>query len=102
MRALLAMLFLSGCAPGFIYTDVTRPRCKNMRQTIIGSKTVSNGAKQFSIPVTRVDLSAEWDSKAIGDVAKANGLTVVCACDERKLSILGGIWRKEEIIVYGE
>jgi hypothetical protein len=102
MRALVALVFLTGCAPGFIYTDITRPECRDMRGTKLGSLSAGGGAKQVNIPITRVDLSAEWDSKAIGDIAKANGISVVYSCDERTLSVLGGIWRKEEILVYGE
>jgi len=101
MRALVALLFLTGCAPGFLYTDIVRPECKDMRQTKIGPLLAKGGAKQIKIPTTEIDLTAEWNSKAIGDIAKANGISVVQACDERTLSILGGIWRKEEIIVYG-
>lgn len=93
---------LSGCAPGFVYTDIVRPGCVDLRGTPLGEKTVKGGAFRVEIPTSRIDLTAEWDSRAIGDIAKKNGISTVNSCDERILSFLGGIFRKEEIIVYGE
>ncbi|HMO19020.1 MAG TPA: TRL domain-containing protein [Oligoflexia bacterium] len=93
---------LCSCAPGLLYTDIIRPECTDMRGTTLGTKSARGGAYKVEIPTNRIDLTAEWNSKAIGDIAKKNGLTKVYGCDQRTLSILAGIFRKEEIIVYGE
>ncbi len=96
------LFILSSCTPGMIYTDIITPECKDLRGTTLGSKTARGGAYRIEIPTSRIDLTAEWDSSAIGDVAKENGISTVYSCDLRTLSILSGIYRKEEIIVYGD
>jgi len=95
-------MVLSACAPGFVYTDIVRPECTDLRGTTLGTKTARGGTYKVEIPNSRVDVSAEWSSKAIGDVARSNGISTVYSCDQRTLSILGGLFRKEEIIVYGD
>lgn len=99
---ILISALLSGCTPGFIYTDIVEPGCTDLRGTPLGEKTVKGGAFRVEIPTSRIDLTAEWDSRAIGDIAKKNGISTVHSCDARVLSFLGGIFRKQEIIVYGE
>jgi hypothetical protein len=96
------LLTLSGCTTGLLYTDIVRPECKDLRGTTLGTKVVRNGSYRIDIPTPRIDITAEWDSKAVGDIAKSNGIHTVYACDERTVSILGGLFRKEEIIIYGE
>jgi hypothetical protein len=91
-----------GCAPGLIYTDVTSPLCTNMRKTSLGLKRGSGSSKQLRIPYSSFDLTSEWDSRAIGIIAKNNNLGTVKACDKRLVSVLGGIFRKSEVIIYGD
>ena len=105
---LLTMVFaatLSGCgviSRGLVYTDTTQPLCKDFRSTALGSKSASGSSKRVGIPTTRVDIGAEWDSRAIGDIAKEHGITTVHGCDSRRESILFGLWRRDEVIIYGE
>lgn len=96
---------LSGCgviSRGIIYTDTTQPLCKDLRSTTLGNTSASGSSKRVEIPTTRVDIGAEWDSRAIGDIAKEHGITTVHGCDSRRESILFGIWRRDEVIIYGE
>ncbi|MEN9844951.1 MAG: hypothetical protein RIS36_98 [Pseudomonadota bacterium] len=96
---------LSGCAVinrGIVYTDTTQPLCKDLRSTTLGGRSASGSSKRVEIPTTRVDIGAEWDSRAIGDIAKEHGMTTVHGCDSRRESILFGIWRRDEVIIYGE
>ena len=93
---------LNSCTTGFIYTDITRPLCVDMRNTDTGSRRAIGSTKKLEIPTTRVDVSAEWSTRAIGDIAKKNNLHTVYYCDRRTLSILGGLFRKQEVIIYGE
>ena len=96
---------ISGCGVitrGVIYTDTIQPLCTDARGTTVGSKRASGSSKRVEIPTTRVDIGAEWDSRAIGDIAKANGITTVYSCETRRQSILFGLWRRDEVIIYGE
>lgn len=96
---------ISGCgmiSRGILYTDTTQPLCKDARGTILGDVTSRGSSKRLQIPTTRVDIGAEWDSRAIGDIAREHGMKTVYACDSRRQSILFGLWRRDEVIVYGD
>lgn len=99
------LISLSGCLgfpPGLLYTDRIQPLCKDMRGTGLGSAQGSGSSKRVTVPASRIDISAEWDSRAIGDIAKKHGMTKVYGCDVRRESYLLGLWRRDEVIVYGE
>ena len=73
-----------------------------MRSTKLGTRVAKGASYQAKIPTSTVDLTAQWNSRAIGDVAKRNNLQTIYFCDQKLLSILGGIFRQEQIIVYGD
>ena len=104
MKALLIsfLISLSACAPGLIYSDIVRPECTDMRGTGLGTKVGRSGSFKVDIPTSRIDITAERGSKAFGDIAKENNFTKFYSCDERTISILGGLFRKEELILYGD
>ena len=87
---------------GLLYTDTVQPLCRDLRGTILGDKVASGSSKRVEIPTTRIDVSAEWDSRAIGDIARKAGISTVYGCDGRRQSYVLGIWRKDEVIIYGE
>ena len=98
-----SLSILCSCsAQGYLYTDVTEPECLDMRATKIGTKVGVGRTIRVEIPTTRVDVTAEWSSRAIGDAAKANDISTVYFCDKRTLSFLGGLYLKQQIIVYGD
>jgi hypothetical protein len=104
VKIISLLLFISGCSPGLVYTDIVRPYCKDLRGTDLGDKIAYGDTKEVEIPtsrIIRIDLSAQWDSRAIGDIAKSHGMKVVNGCDRRVISVLGGLWKQQEIIVYG-
>ena len=92
----------AGCTRGLLYTDTTQPYCDNLRGTPLGHMTGEGSSKKVEIPTTRIDISAEWDSRAIGDIAKEHGIKTIRACDSRRQSYVLGIWREDSIIVYGD
>ncbi len=103
----LALLLLvnvgCGVVPrGLLYTDTIQPFCHDLRGTKFGSKSAVGSSKRVKVPTTQVDLSAEWDTRAIGDIARRSGIETVYGCDSRRESILLGIWSRDEIIIYGE
>jgi len=96
---------LSGCgviSRGLLYTDTMQPLCKDARGTVLGDKKGSGSSKRVEIPTARIDLAAEWDSRAIGDIARKHGISTVYGCDSRRQAYVLGIWRKDEVIIYGE
>ena len=101
--ALIACLAVgSGCTPGLLYTDITRPLCENLRGRPLGTRSAEGISKRVEIPTTRVDITAEWDSRAMGDIAKAHGIKTIYACDSRRRSYVLGIWREDSVIIYGD
>jgi hypothetical protein len=107
VAVLLAALttLATGCgvvSRGLLYTDTIQPLCKDLRGTILGSKVGAGSSKRVEIPTTRIDLSAEWDSRAIGDIARESGISTVYGCESRRQSYVFGIWRKDEVIIFGE
>jgi hypothetical protein len=102
---LVLTLSLTGCgvvSRGLLYTDTIQPLCVDARGTALGTKSASGSSKRLEIPTTRIDLTAEWDSRAIGDIAREHGIRTVYGCDSRRQSILLGIWRRDEVIIYGD
>jgi hypothetical protein len=94
-------IICSACAPGFIYTDITEPLVTNMRDTQYSATRGKGYSLEFKEPLTIVGLRTQIASQAIGDVAKNEGLSKIAYADIRTKSILGGIWSKKTLLVYG-
>lgn len=92
----------AGCTSGLIYTNVTKPFVTNMDMTPVGTKLAVLSTKKIKEPFTRINVNAEWNSRAIGDAAKKAGLTTIYYADMNTFSLLGGIWKKQTIRVWGE
>ena len=90
-------LCLSGC--GLLYHRTIVPATNDFHATPVASKIPA------SSDVKRIRYSwyfdVQWDSNAIGAIAKAHGLSRVDYADVEELRILG-IWRQTWLIVYGE
>lgn len=97
---LLPAVLLAGCTtPGFLYTDITQPLTRDMDQTPRAESVASNGARAFREPFTRV--RAEWSGYGLGKAAREGGIDVVHYADIRRQSILGGLFSRTTIEVYG-
>lgn len=73
-----------------------------MDRTPVGHKVVSMNSKRLQEPLTGFDLSAEWDSRAIGDAARSEGMKTIYFVDLQTISILGGLWKQQAVRVWGE
>jgi len=109
MHKILFFLFIcmffaicSGCMQGLIYTNATVPLVINMHNTPVGNKSATMSSRQIREPVSGLGISTEWNSRAIGDAAKRSGLTQINFADTHIFSILGGIWRKQTVQVWGK
>ena len=99
---LLAAASCTGCMRGWVYTNVTVPLVRNMDKTPRGSKMASIDSRQIKEPITRVRMSVEWHSRAIGDAAKRKGLNKVYFADMQTFSLLGGVWKQRKVRVWGD
>ncbi len=96
--ALLALpALLLGCQ--MLYRHTTTPATNDFNATPIVSEIPS------SLNVKRIKyswwLDVQWDSNAIGDIAKAHGISPVYYADVEVLQILF-VWSQTWLIVYGE
>ena len=88
---------------GLIYKKMRVPFTKKLNRTpnelVIDAKGTVTRLRE---PFTGYGISATFDSNAIGDIARRNGLTTVYYADHERFSVLLGIWRYDRIIVYGD
>ena len=91
-----SILLLSGCSTGLLYTHTTRPLDLHLDRT----RVIETG-HQGDVKHIQYQVSVTWDSNAIGDIAKKNGLEMVYYADLEILSVLG-LWSRFTVHVYGE
>lgn len=91
------VLLLSGCGAGIIYTHTYQPLTPDMHNTPAAGTGSAGDIKHIQAGCWGV----AWDSAAIGDIAKKNGLTEVHFADLETLKVLG-IWNRYTVHVYGK
>ena len=88
---------MAGCTPrGLLYTHLRTPLDIHMFQTPADGKNVHGDLKHIPF---YVDIL--WDSNAIGDIAKQNGIETVYYADLETLRILI-FWNQYTVHVYGQ
>jgi len=100
---LLAALALGGCISGAIYQNTIEPLDTNFDRTQVFSERPDRGdgeVKHLALPIAYARLHFLWDSNAIGDIARRNGLETVHYADLERLNVLG-VWRTYKVHVYG-
>ena len=94
---LIAVLLVSGCMSGVIYTHTWQPLTVDMDRTRVVSTGGSGDIKHIAIYMA----SVAWDSAAIGDIAKKQGLHELYFADLETFSVLR-IWNQYTVHVYGQ
>jgi hypothetical protein len=95
--SLLAVLLVSGCASGILYTHTWQPLTIDMHHSPIVSTSGAGDIKHIAIYVA----SVAWDSAAIGNIAKKRGIHELYFADLETLSVLS-IWHQYTVHVYGK
>ena len=90
-----------GILIGALYTRVKLPLTTDLNQTPAAVDIGSGKIVRIKEPLSSYGIYAEFNSNAIGEIAKRHGLKTVYYADVERLSILG-IWRHDEVIVCGE
>ena len=94
--AVVACALLCGCGVGLIYTHTVEPLDVNCDKTPYAARSEKGGIKQ--IQYSLVDV--RWDSNAIGDIAKREGLKEVYFADLETLRVLV-IFTEKTVHIYG-
>ncbi|MEW6743625.1 MAG: hypothetical protein AB1486_12790 [Planctomycetota bacterium] len=91
------LLFASGCA--LVYQETVVPLDTNFDSTPVFTDRTATAEGD----VKRIDyyLSVEWDSNAIGDIARREGFETVYYADIETVSVLG-IWNQRIVHIYGK
>ena len=105
--ALATALLVSGCMAGqmsgtmpqmsgFIYTHTWQPLTVDMGHTMVGPTSGAGDIKHIALNMPLV----AWDSAAIGDIARKQGMKELSFADLETFSILR-VWNKYTVHVYG-
>jgi hypothetical protein len=86
---------------GAVYTRIKFPLTTDLDQTPAAVDAGNGKIVRIKEPFSGYGIYAEFNSNAIGEIAKRHGLKTVYYADIERLSILG-IWRHDEVIVCGE
>ncbi|MFN0207957.1 MAG: hypothetical protein ACKVS6_16755 [Planctomycetota bacterium] len=100
---LMAALALSevSCVAGILYSDVTYPLDTNLNNTPVGARTSRLDSKEVHDPFF-TSIRIQWDSNAIGDIMKREGIARGYSADLNTFTILFGIWTQQHVRVNGE
>jgi hypothetical protein len=96
IAALGALLLLSGCGVGIIYTHTYQPLTLDQHRTPVSAATAEGNIKHIQFGW----FGVAWDSDAIGDIAKKNGIIEVYSADLETLKILT-VWNQYTVHIYG-
>lgn len=96
------VLLMSGCSvPGRLYTNITEPLTENFASTSVGAKKCILRDYSIQEPISGYNVAAEWTSDVIIAAAQEAGITNICYMDQHTFSIFSGVYKKTEVIVYG-
>lgn len=96
-------MVLAGCImQGRLFTNVTEPLSWDFDNTPLGTKTCVVKNYRLKEPVSRFNVSAEWTRGEIVEAAQQAGISRVYYVDMHTFSVLLGVYRRKEIIVYGD
>lgn len=87
----------AGCIRGLIYSHTVQPLTTNLDHTPVGTGGGSSG----DVKNIRYYVDVFWDSNALGDIARENGLETLHYADLEILSVFG-IWRQYTVHLYGD
>ena len=98
-----ALLITAGCSvPGRLYTNTTEPYTKNFDLTPVGTKTLVLKDYRLKEPISGYSISAEWTTDYILTAAGRAGITNVYYADLHTFALFLGIYKRKELIIYGD
>ena len=100
---LLFLPLLGGCSllTGMVFTHIRVPYTTDLHSTPVTDIHSNGMIIRIEEPVSGYGLYTEFNSNAIGDIAKKHGLSKVYFADLETFNILG-IWKHEKLHIYGE
>jgi hypothetical protein len=94
---------LSGCVYGFLYQDTVMPLTKNPTDVPVATVVGEGSTVELQEPFSGYGLRVEWGShRGLGDVAQRRCVDLLSHGDIRRERILGGVWKRTTVTVYGQ
>jgi len=93
--------FLGGAPSGRIFTHTRVPYTTDLDNTPVTNIHANGLIIHIEEPVSGYGFYAEFNSNALGDIAKKHGLTKLYFADIEIFDVLG-VWHHEKIHLYGE
>jgi len=88
--------------PGCVYVHTVQPLTLNMDRTPVVAAEKSGSLKLITFPpFSGAYRAVAWDSAAIGDIAKKQGMHEVYFADLETLSVLR-FWNQYTVRIYGK
>lgn len=89
-------LLLPGCTTGLVFTHTVRPLSTNFDATPVGEREQEGDVKNLRV----YNVEVQWDSNAVGDVAREHGFEELYYADLETFSVLG-VWTQRTLHLYG-
>ena len=93
--------FVGGISTGRVFTHIRVPNTRDLNNTHVTNIHANGLIIHVEEPISGYGLYTEFNSNAIGDIAKSHGLTKVYFADIEIFDVLG-IWHHEKLHIYGE
>jgi len=82
--------------------SIVEPYTTDLHNTPITDIQGSGTIFHIEEPISGYNLYFEFNTNAIGDIAKKHGITKVYFADIEIFEVLGGIWKHQRLHIYGE
>jgi len=93
--------FVGRAPSGMVFTHIRVPYTQDLNNTHVTNIHANGLIIHVEEPISGYGLYTEFNSNAIGDVARKHGLTKVYFADMEIFDVLG-IWHHERLHIYGE
>jgi hypothetical protein len=103
VAGLFTWALLSGCGSirGAVYENYRMPYTVDLDETPVSFNAGTGKIIEVKEPFTGYDITAEFNSNAVGDIARQHGITKVYWADIEMFNLLG-VWKEKRLFIYGE
>lgn len=98
LLCLCLVLLLPGCIRGLIYQHTIEPLSVNFDKTPVAA--AKGGGAKGDVKHFRYYVDFMWNTNAIGEIAKENGIEEVYYADLEILRV-AGVWAQYHVNIYG-
>ena len=103
MLAAVLGLAAAGCAgTGLMVTRTTAPYSRDFHATPGGARCVRADEQILREPLSGANLSVDITARVLATAARSAGLTNFYYADLETFSLLGGLYERKQLVLYGD